>query len=143
MIVGLGTPDDAAVWRLDEERVLVITTDFFTPVVDDAYDYGAIAAAILKIMDKKLNFLLSYDITETEKRGIIKSKLLSPIIKLIFKSADSVYLSDVSLEKEAKLYDSKLEFAVMSGEGKGLVNQVRHTYTHLLNKQEKKLDRPL
>jgi selenide,water dikinase len=33
------------VWRLDDERALVVTTDFFTPVVDDAYDYGAIAAA--------------------------------------------------------------------------------------------------
>lgn len=32
-------------WRLDEERALVVTTDFFTPVVDDPYDYGAIAAA--------------------------------------------------------------------------------------------------
>ncbi len=38
-------PDDAAVWRLDENRALVVTTDFFTPVVDDPYDYGAIAAA--------------------------------------------------------------------------------------------------
>ncbi len=45
LLVGLGTPDDAAVWRLDEARALVITTDFFTPVVDDAYAYGAIAAA--------------------------------------------------------------------------------------------------
>ncbi len=45
MLVGLGDPDDAAVWRLDEDRALVITTDFFTPVVDDPYDYGAIAAA--------------------------------------------------------------------------------------------------
>lgn len=45
MIVGLGDPDDAAVWRLDEDRALVATTDFFTPVVDDPYDYGAIAAA--------------------------------------------------------------------------------------------------
>jgi selenide,water dikinase len=45
LIVGLGDPDDAAVWRLDEERALVVTTDFFTPVVDDPYDYGAIAAA--------------------------------------------------------------------------------------------------
>ena len=44
-MVGLREPDDAAVWRLDEERALVVTTDFFTPVVDDAYDYGAIAAA--------------------------------------------------------------------------------------------------
>jgi selenide, water dikinase len=43
--VGLRDPDDAAVWRLDEERALVVTTDFFTPVVDDAYDYGSIAAA--------------------------------------------------------------------------------------------------
>ncbi len=38
-------PDDAAVWRLDDDRALVVTTDFFTPVVDDPYDYGAIAAA--------------------------------------------------------------------------------------------------
>lgn len=45
LLVGLGEPDDAAVWRLDEDRALVVTTDFFTPVVDDAYDYGAIAAA--------------------------------------------------------------------------------------------------
>jgi selenide,water dikinase len=43
--VGLGEPDDAAVWKLDDQRALVVTTDFFTPVVDDAYDYGAIAAA--------------------------------------------------------------------------------------------------
>jgi selenide,water dikinase len=45
LLVGLQAPDDAAVWRLDETRALVITTDFFTPVVDDPYDYGAISAA--------------------------------------------------------------------------------------------------
>jgi selenide,water dikinase len=45
LLVGLDSPDDAAVWRLDDSRALVVTTDFFTPVVDDAYDYGAIAAA--------------------------------------------------------------------------------------------------
>jgi selenide,water dikinase len=45
LLVGLDGPDDAAVWRLDEHRALVVTTDFFTPVVDDPYDYGAIAAA--------------------------------------------------------------------------------------------------
>lgn len=43
--VGLAAPDDAAVWRLDDERLLVMTTDFFTPVVDNPFDYGAIAAA--------------------------------------------------------------------------------------------------
>jgi selenide,water dikinase len=45
LLVGLREPDDAAVWRLDEDRAIVVTTDFFTPVVDDAYDYGSIAAA--------------------------------------------------------------------------------------------------
>ena len=44
-MVGLKNPDDAAVWRLDDLRALAFTTDFFTPVVDDAYDYGAIAVA--------------------------------------------------------------------------------------------------
>ena len=41
----MSPPDDAAVWRLDDSRALVLTTDFITPVVDDPYDYGAIAAA--------------------------------------------------------------------------------------------------
>ena len=45
LLVGLREPDDAAVWRLSDDRALVVTTDFFTPVVDDAYDYGSIAAA--------------------------------------------------------------------------------------------------
>ncbi len=45
LLVGLDGPDDAAVWRLDDARALVVTTDFFTPIVDEAYDYGAIAAA--------------------------------------------------------------------------------------------------
>jgi selenide,water dikinase len=44
-MVGLNSPDDAAVWRLDDTRGLVVTTDFFTPIVDDPYDYGSIAAA--------------------------------------------------------------------------------------------------
>lgn len=45
LLVGLGQPDDAAVWDLGDGRALVVTTDFFTPVVDTPYEYGAIAAA--------------------------------------------------------------------------------------------------
>jgi selenide,water dikinase len=45
LLIGLGVPDDAAVYRLDDDRALIITTDFFTPIVDDPYQYGAIAAA--------------------------------------------------------------------------------------------------
>jgi selenide, water dikinase len=45
LLVGTRTADDAAVYRLSDERALVVTTDFFAPVVDDPGDYGAIAAA--------------------------------------------------------------------------------------------------
>ncbi len=45
LLRGLGEPDDAAVWKLDAERALVLTADFFPPVVDDPYAYGAIAVA--------------------------------------------------------------------------------------------------
>lgn len=42
--MGTETGDDAAVWRLDDERALVITADFITPLVDDARTWGRIAA---------------------------------------------------------------------------------------------------
>src|ERR1700710_3025755 len=45
LLVGLDDGDDAAVVKLDEQTALVHTADFFTPVVDDAYDWGRIAAA--------------------------------------------------------------------------------------------------
>lgn len=45
MLVDQHTLDDAGVYRLDAKRALVQTVDFFTPVVDDPYDYGRIAAA--------------------------------------------------------------------------------------------------
>ena len=44
LLVGTETGDDAAVWRLDANRALVATTDFFTPLVDDARTWGRIAA---------------------------------------------------------------------------------------------------
>jgi selenide,water dikinase len=45
LLIGLGSPDDAAVYQISDEQALIFTTDFFTPVVDDAYTYGAVAAA--------------------------------------------------------------------------------------------------
>ena len=45
VLVGFDTADDAGVYRLTPESALVQTVDFFTPIVDDAYTFGAIAAA--------------------------------------------------------------------------------------------------
>lgn len=44
LLVGIETADDAAVYRLNDEQALIATTDFFMPIVDDAFDFGRIAA---------------------------------------------------------------------------------------------------
>src|SRR6188474_1957185 len=44
LLVGTETADDAAVYKLNDTQALVATTDFFTPIVDDPYDFGRIAA---------------------------------------------------------------------------------------------------
>ncbi|GAC1366753.1 MAG: selenide, water dikinase SelD [Actinomycetota bacterium] len=45
LLLGLDAPDDAAVYRVSEGQALLLTVDFFTPIVDDPYQWGAIAAA--------------------------------------------------------------------------------------------------
>lgn len=45
LLVDATTGDDAAVWQIDDDRALVVTADFITPLVDDAYTWGRIAAA--------------------------------------------------------------------------------------------------
>jgi len=45
VLVGLETGDDAAIYRINDRVALVLTTDFFAPIVDDPFDYGQIAAA--------------------------------------------------------------------------------------------------
>jgi cysteine desulfurase NifS/selenium donor protein len=45
ILVGTGTSDDAAVYRIDDRTAIVQTVDFFTPIVDDPYEFGAISAA--------------------------------------------------------------------------------------------------
>ncbi len=45
LLVGLAAPDDASVYKLNDEQAVVLTVDFFAPLVDDPYQYGALAAA--------------------------------------------------------------------------------------------------
>jgi selenide,water dikinase len=44
LLVGIDTADDAAVYRINDSQAIVATTDFFMPIVDDPFDFGAIAA---------------------------------------------------------------------------------------------------
>ena len=45
LIIGLDNSDDAAVYKLDDEKAAIVTLDFFTPMVDDPYKFGQVAAA--------------------------------------------------------------------------------------------------
>ncbi|NTV11443.1 MAG: selenide, water dikinase SelD, partial [Zoogloea sp.] len=44
LLLGFETSDDAAVYRLTDDMAALLTVDFFTPIVDDPYDFGRIAA---------------------------------------------------------------------------------------------------
>ena len=53
LIVGLDISDDAAVYKINNDVAIIHTIDFFTPVVDDPYQFGAIAAANAMRIPKK------------------------------------------------------------------------------------------
>jgi selenide,water dikinase len=44
LMIGINTSDDAAVYKINENQAIILTTDFFTPIVDDPYMFGQIAA---------------------------------------------------------------------------------------------------
>ncbi|MBU4480295.1 hypothetical protein KKG48_02540, partial [Patescibacteria group bacterium] len=104
--------------------------------------YGGFSALLLKLLDNKINFLITFDEKEILNKGFIKSKLFMPIYKIIFRNADKIYLSNVSLEKKLKIFSEKMNTTVIDSDSKSFVNQVRYTYINLINKQDKKLARP-
>lgn len=103
--------------------------------------YGGISALLLKFISRDINFLLTLDPKELSGRSFIKSKILVPLYKVIFKNTDSVYVSDYALEKNAKIIHPHMNISVMGDESRAFVNRVRYTYIDLINKQEHKLAR--
>ena len=104
--------------------------------------YGGISALLLKILNPDINFLLTVDPKELESRSFIKGRVLFPLYRLIFKNADSVYVSDYALEKKAKLINPNLNISIMGADSRQFMNHVRYKFIDLINKQEKKLARP-
>jgi len=87
LLVGIETSDDAAVYRLNDEQAIVATTDFFTPIVDDPWDFGRIAAANalsdVYAMGGKPIFALAVV-------GMPLDKLPEEVIRLILAGGESV-----------------------------------------------------
>ncbi len=103
--------------------------------------YGALAAILFKLMFKDILLLLIFSRSEIKGRGTLRAKLAGLMYKLALKRADTVMLSDISLERNLKLIEPSADFIVRQADNKSFVNQVRYTYAKLLNKQEKKLER--
>jgi selenide,water dikinase len=82
LLVGLESPDDAAVYRLADDQAIVASLDFFTPVVDEPQDFGAIAAANalsdLYAMRARPLFALNVLAVQLEKLG---AKIVGAILK--------------------------------------------------------------
>lgn len=87
LLVGTETADDAAVYRLNDSQALVATTDFFTPIVDDPYDFGRIAAtnAISDIYAMGGRPIMALAIV-----GMPLEKLPVSVIQKILEGGDSV-----------------------------------------------------
>jgi selenide,water dikinase len=87
LMVGTETADDAAVYRLNDTQALVATTDFFTPIVDDPFDFGRIAAtnAISDIYAMGGKPILALALV-----GMPLDKLPVPVIGRILEGGESV-----------------------------------------------------
>lgn len=87
LMVGIETSDDAAVYRLNEQQALILTTDFFLPVVDDPHDFGCIAAtnAISDVYAMGGNPILALAVV-----GMPVNKLPPSVIRAILHGGESV-----------------------------------------------------
>lgn len=104
--------------------------------------YGGLAAVILKLLNKKINFLLTLDKTEIKKDGFRRGKAYQPLYKLILGSADSVYFTDESVQESALVKYSKSKLEMIKADEQ-LAGRIKKKYSELLDKQENKLARPM
>jgi UDP-glucuronate decarboxylase len=105
--------------------------------------YAGLAAVLFKWLKPGVSFLLTFDSTELSKRGGFKSMLFKPLLKLIFREADSVYLSDEALKEKSVQLGAKAGGKVIDKEGQKFVDEVYSTYSQLLSKHDGKLARPM
>jgi cysteine desulfurase NifS/selenium donor protein len=111
VLVGLKDPDDAAVYRINDQTTIVQTVDFFTPVVDDPYDFGAVAAANalsdIYAMGAKPLFALSI--------VGFPEKLLPPEVlrKILLGASDKVSEAGISIIGGHTIEDTEPKFGLV------------------------------
>ena len=108
VLVGTATADDAGVYRVSDELALIQTVDFFTPIVDDPYDFGRIAAAnalsdvyAMGGTPKTAMNIVAYPI-KSMGREALREMLAGGVATL--RKADTVLLGGHSIEDEELKY---------------------------------------
>ena len=108
MLVGLSSADDAGVYRVSEDLAIIQTVDFFTPIVDDPFDFGRIAAAnalsdvyAMGGVPKTAMNIVAFPI-KTLGRKVLQEMLAGGIEKL--KEAGTVLLGGHSIEDDDVKY---------------------------------------
>ena len=108
MLVGLGAPDDAGVYQLSEDLALIQTVDFFTPIIDDPYDFGRISAAnalsdiyAMGGVPKTAMNIVAYPMQKLGK-DVLRAVLAGGIEKL--KEAETVLIGGHSIEDDEFKY---------------------------------------
>jgi len=106
--VGLGAPDDAGVYQLSEDLALIQTVDFFTPIIDDPYDFGRISAAnalsdiyAMGGVPKTAMNIVAYPMQKLGK-DVLRAVLAGGIEKL--KEAETVLIGGHSIEDDEFKY---------------------------------------
>jgi hypothetical protein len=99
--------------------------------------YAGLAGARFKEQGDDINFLVTFHSTEK-----VEGRWRKKIYRRVFAVADSVFLSEPSLEKNARLIRHDAPIAVASKSFTAFMNQVRDSYADLINKKERKLSRP-
>lgn len=106
--MGLGAPDDAGVYQLSEDLALIQTVDFFTPIIDDPYDFGRISAAnalsdiyAMGGVPKTAMNIVAYPMQKLGK-DVLRAVLAGGIEKL--KEAETVLIGGHSIEDDEFKY---------------------------------------
>lgn len=104
--------------------------------------YGGLAGIIFSKTHPDTLFLISLDDRELVRKKGFAEKIIDLIRKSILRQASSVYVSNLSEDEKAALARITPQVEQKGRDSREFLNQVRHTYAKLLNKQERKLHRP-
>jgi len=109
LLVGADTSDDAAVYRLTDDLALVVTVDFFAPVVDDPGDYGAIAAAnaLSDVYAMGGTPVLALNIVAWPAEDVLPPELLADVLRAgadVVRSAGAVLAGGHSIRDQEPKY---------------------------------------